>query len=259
MSHKYCVHFVLCAILGSASSGGFAQESSKEASIASLVRTLGYGGAIHNFKNFVLRGDQRYGNASRKLFARASELLAALDRDNSLTADQKRAVAAIRKVVERYQANLPNVEQLRGQGKTVEEIDERVSVDDSGAVESIVTLRRGHPWSKTEDLEFHLGYGSGIHNFKNFVLRADEEYRARTLLGLSKVLLIVARYRAAAGLAEEQISALDAIESVVRAYEEALPRVQQLIGQGKTALEIDTAVKVDDAPALQGLETLRKE
>ena len=119
-------------------------------------------------------------------------------------------------------------------------------------------MREGYEWSQIEDLDYHIGYGSGIHNFKNFVLRADEKYRARPLLGLGNVLLIVARYRDAQGLAEAQIKALDNIESVVRAYEEALPKVQQLIGEGKTAEEIDDVVKVDDAPALEALGVLQK-
>ena len=37
-----------------------------------------------------------------------------------------------------------------------------------------------------------------------------------------------------------------------------LPEVQQLIGEGKTAQEIDDVVKVDDVPALEGLELLQK-
>ncbi len=258
MNRKLCYCLAICAVVATWTTVSGADNDLRKLQTASLVRTLGYGGAIHNFKNYVLRGDKKYSDAATRMFARANQLLAELSKADGLTADQSEAVATIRETVKQYQAHLPTVERLHKQGKSVEAIDESVIVDDSAAIDAIATLREGHEWSKIEDLEFHIGYGSGIHNFKNFVLRADEKYRAQASLGLSKVLLIVARYRDSSGLTQAQIKALDAIESVVRSYEESLHKVRELIGEGKTAREIDALVKVDDGPALQGLATLRE-
>ncbi|MBC8871218.1 MAG: hypothetical protein H8E44_17465 [Planctomycetes bacterium] len=258
MRRDFPIWAVVCAAVLSVTSISAAQDNTKKASVASLVRTLGYGGAIHNFKNYVLRGDDKYRAASLTMFERANEILANLGKTPGLTANETVALTAITDIVNKYQAKLPTIEQLRKQSKSVEQIDAAVAVDDSSAIDAIATLRNGHRWSKIENLDFHIGYGSGIHNFKNFVLRADEEYRARAALGLSNVLLIVARYRASEGLTKTQAKALDDIESVVRAYEEALATVQELIGEGKTAQEIDAVVKVDDTPALNGLATLRE-
>ena len=258
MKRDFPIWAVVCAAVLSVTSISAAQSNAKKESVASLVRTLGYGGAIHNFKNYVLRGDDKYRAASLTMFERANEILTSLGKSQGLTADENAALVAITDVVTKYQAQLPTVEQLRKRGKSVEHIDAAVAVDDSSAIDAIATLREEHRWNRIEDLDFHIGYGSGIHNFKNFVLRADEEYRAKAVLGLSNVLLIVARYRASEGLTETQAKALDDIESVVRAYEEALVTVQELIGEGKTAQETDAVVKVDDAPALNGLATLRE-
>lgn len=235
-----------------------AQDNSQEASVSALVRTLGYGGAIHNFKNYVLRGDDKNREAAETMFRRAEEILAGLGKSSGVTAEEKAALGVISGVVRRYREKLPVAQQLSRQAKSVEQIDAAVAIDDSPAIDALATLRKGRQYSKIEDLDFHIGYGGGIHNFKNFVLRADEQYGARAASGLSNVLLVVARYRASEGLTQSQAKALDDIESVVRSYEEALAAVHKLIGQGLTAQEIDAAVKVDDTPALKGLATLRK-
>jgi methyl-accepting chemotaxis protein len=234
-----------------------AADTGKDA-VAGLVRALGYGGAIHNFKNYVLRGDEKYRAAAEKMFAQSETLLNQLSKTKGLTKEETAAAKTISEIVNAYQTHLPSIGKLHKQGKTVESIDEAVTVDDSPAIEAVTLLRVKHTWTKIEDLDFHIGYGTGIHNFKNFVLRADEKYRARATLGLSKVLLIVARFRSTDSLSDDQTKALDQIERVVRAYEVAIPKVQELVGEGKTAAEIDAAVKVDDAPGLAALSTLRK-
>jgi methyl-accepting chemotaxis protein len=232
-------------------------DDDNKAAVASLVRNLGYGGAIHNFKNFVIRGDEKYRKAADKTFAASGKLIAQLSKSKGISPEELGALATIGKLIAQYQGHLPKVATLHKQKKTVEAIDEAVAVDDGPAIEALSLLREQHEWNKVQNLEFHIGYGTGIHNFKNFVLRADEKYRARATLGLSKVLLIVARFRSDESVTESQTESLDQIEQVVRAYEEALPKVQSLVGEGKTAIEIDQAVKVDDGPALKGLAELR--
>lgn len=235
-----------------------AQADTKKSSIANVVRTLGYGGAIHNFKNFVLRGDSKYGDVSEQMFKDGSQQLVALANEQGLTASEKEAVSTIQAAVKAYQQHLPKVKKLHQQGMTVEQIDESVLVNDAPAIKALASLREGHEWRDIDDLDFYLGYGSGIHNFKNFVLRADEKYRAKASLGLSETLLVVSRFGGGDKLSADHRKALDDIEAVVRSYEDTLVQIQKLIGEGKTAIEIDDAVKIDDGPAFRGLMVLRK-
>jgi methyl-accepting chemotaxis protein len=231
------------------------QESGK--STASVIRKLGYGGAIHHYKNFVLRGEEKHRAVAKTLLSEAHKELDSLAKSQELSDEQKLAVSTIRKTVTLYELKLEQVALLHGKGQTVEQIDEAVAIEDKDAIRALDSLRAGIPANSLEELEYHMGYGSGIHSFKNFILRADESYRAKASLGVSQALLVLRRFRDSTDTSPEQAAALDQIEGVLRAYEDALPRVQELIGQGKTAIEIDAVVKVDDAPALRGLAALR--
>jgi hypothetical protein len=70
--------------------------------------------------------------------------------------------------------------------------------------------------------------------------------------------LVVSRYGGGDKPPADHRKALDDIEAVVRSYEDTLVQIQKLIGEGKTAIEIDDAVKIDDEPAFRGLMALRK-
>ncbi len=240
------------------SNTAFAQKDPQQEAILELVRTLGYGGAIHHFKNFLLRGTEEDQLAAEKLFQKAQELLARLRQAPDLTNDEKAAVAILAKALKQYQSHLPTVKKLHQAGKSPEEVDAAIAMDDTPGFEALLALRQGRTWSPIEELELHIGCEGGIGNFKNFVLRADEKYRARAALGLTQTLLVVSQARSLAEVTARQRKALDRIEGVVRAYEDALPQVQEFVGQGKTAQQIDRLIKVNDAPALEGLKMLRR-
>ena len=108
---------------------GMAQQEGKQAKVARMVTTLGYGGAIHNFKNYVLRGSQDHGAAATRMFKELKSTLETL-REGQLPAAEKAAVDALEKTVEAYQAKLSVVGKLHDQGKAVEQIDEAVKIDD---------------------------------------------------------------------------------------------------------------------------------
>ena len=104
-------------------------------------------------------------------------------------------------------------------------------------------------------LRRELGYGGIIHSFKNYVLRKDAGLKriADTKLGGARA--IIAQYRSlGVGAIEEK--ALTDIAGVLDAYAGALATAERLIGRGESPGAIDRAVKVDDGPALTGLNAL---
>ncbi len=107
-------------------------------------------------------------------------------------------------------------------------------------------------------LRASFGYGGGIHNFKNYVLRGEEKYADRTAQNHRTVKTLLQRYRDLPDLSEDERSALGKIERVFQAYYEKIPLIRRMHKEGTSAQAIDKVIKIDDSPALAGFETLEK-
>ncbi|MGC1511051.1 PAS domain S-box protein [Ketobacter nezhaii] len=107
--------------------------------ISHVIRELGYNGFIHNFKNYLLRGDEEYYQATAASFQRLDRLLkSGLNRDTDPVLQA--FFEQIQDTVYEYEANLELVRQYRSQGLGVSEIDKRVRVDDRAASEALSQL-----------------------------------------------------------------------------------------------------------------------
>lgn len=221
--------------------------------IAEIVRTMGYGGAIHNFKNYVLRGADKYNGRSVSGFGKVLSLVDNIRNKGGLNDKEKAALNGITKVATAYKDAVATVKNAHGAGKTVKEVDKSVKISDKPANEGIALLRGKFQWSKLEDLEYTLGYGKGIHLFKNYVIRGAAKYHDKTDNAYANALTIISDMRKEGANG----SALDGVETVVKAYKNALSSIQKMIAGGKTAEEIDKAVKISDKPATTGLAALR--
>ena len=109
--------------------------------ISQIHKSFGYGGFIHNFKNFVLRRDvSRIALIDRKL----AETYDAIERYESLAISQHKHsdIAQFRQVVDRYAEGYVRAKQLVMQGQSTELIDEQVRVDDGPALRALEALSR---------------------------------------------------------------------------------------------------------------------
>ncbi|MBF0454591.1 MAG: methyl-accepting chemotaxis protein [Magnetococcales bacterium] len=110
-----------------------------------LKAKFGYGGAIHNFKNLVLRGSDL---TQRKKYAkRANEqlaaVLAAADRYRSITSltrEEKEAIVVVRGVADEYFQNTKLVLVQFEQNLAIHEVDRVVKIDDSPALKAFDVL-----------------------------------------------------------------------------------------------------------------------
>ncbi|MCB2102292.1 MAG: HAMP domain-containing protein [Rhodobacterales bacterium] len=101
-----------------------------------------------------------------------------------------------------------------------------------------------------------LGYGGFIHNFKNYVLRADPKYVGRVEQNAKDVRAAVQRYRGTGPLSETESMALDRITEVVDAYSAALKVAQDAHAKGLPIAQVDRQVKIDDSPFVAALGAL---
>lgn len=106
-----------------------------------LSEAIGYGGMIHNFKNYVLRGDPALADAARADHDRAVALLGrieAVSRELAISLPLYR----LREVLEDYGENLELAVALTARGLAPSEIDAKVRIDDTGALSEIVAAEQ---------------------------------------------------------------------------------------------------------------------
>lgn len=141
-------------------------ESSKTA-LQNIKYQMGYGGLIHNFKNYVLRFNPRY---RMDAMANGAEILVYVDRLYSLTHEDdieiRKQLGVFRDVVQQYMNNLDVTASLIAQDKTMREIDAEVKIDDVGALSALqyVTLAVEEHY-KGHHEEFQRALKSLNHDF----------------------------------------------------------------------------------------------
>ena len=107
--------------------------------LGKLESSMGYGGAIHNFKNYVLRGKEKYLSRFREKSAAVIDAIEAY-RSLGVSPQERDALAAIESVVRKYRAQGDIIQRLSNEGKTSDQIDKVVKIDDSPALGGISTL-----------------------------------------------------------------------------------------------------------------------
>jgi len=244
-------------------------RSAKGAALNALRKEIGYGGMIHQFKNFVLRHDvDRVGIVNAKLGGAASAI--ARYRALGLNEEERGAISDIQNMLAAYTQALSRATNLVSQGKSQTEIDALVRVNDTAAIQGLDVLdaevtkvtganaERPNKSQAIASLRKAMGYGGMIHNFKNMVLRPGDETRDTTNQDIAAALGAIRLY-SERSLTVSERKALNNISGVINAYKMALDTVDQFAKQGKSPAALDLAVKIDDVPALEGLDTLTRE
>lgn len=224
-----------------------AGHTSKQESVANLVHHMGYGAATHDFKNLVLRGRTKYSKKANAHYKHITAAIADL-RQLDLSADEQAAVDGIESVMGNYQSALKTIDGMITDGKTAKEIDAAVKINDGPAVTGLKTLGAG-TGSDLAKIEYALGYGNAIHNFKNCVIRTNSGKCDRAKKSLDEAMSVLNGMNG---------SDVDGVKATVSAYIEAIPQITKMINEGKSAEEIDGTVKISDGPAKKGLAALKK-
>jgi len=105
-----------------------------------LYEAIGYGGAIHQFKNYVLRGDQKYYDRFDAYYELAIEIIQKLNQLENITKTDKEDLATIKSVFDQYRTALDTAKLLIKQNKTSLDIDSVVKISDSPAIEALHNL-----------------------------------------------------------------------------------------------------------------------
>jgi methyl-accepting chemotaxis protein len=235
-----------------------AENHQQSVLIRDIIGAAGFGGMIHDFKNLVLRGGNERAtnlqNTTGSILTRL-EVLSALYPDEASQA----AIKGIRDTVTAYEANMKKVTIGHQLGSLPEVIDSRVTIDDSPALEGFAHFMAAEPeFAKANILNRirqELGFGGMIHQFKNLVIRKEIERARKVIVKAEGAKSQIARYRTFQ-LSNAEAKALDDIEAMIEAYLAATQKTLELIDSGASANEIDDVVRISDAVALAGIQTL---
>ncbi len=105
----------------------------------SLLSLFGYGHTIHNFKNLVLRGTEKYATRVEKdaePFRQSVQRMRALN----LSADEQEALAALEKTYLEYENAVQVAQKMHNNGEGVIAIDKAVKINDGPAIKGFNDL-----------------------------------------------------------------------------------------------------------------------
>ncbi len=114
--------------------------------IFKLYEAIGYGGAIHQFKNYVLRGKDKYYNGFINRYATILLDINKLKKIKKMSAADMNALHIIKQVFAQYRKALDTVKTLYAQGENALTIDSTVKISDKPAIDAL------HELAKTSSL-----------------------------------------------------------------------------------------------------------
>ncbi|MCO4758585.1 MAG: GGDEF domain-containing protein [Oceanospirillaceae bacterium] len=125
------------------------ETTQRTEALARIHRAAGYGGFIHNFKNYVLRQDPAY---LKRLENDTAEIFSALDayRRLTLSDEELAALAAIHKTFNAYLDAVTLAETSVRNQLTSTVLDRRVLISDNAAIDALTVLKSAHEQYKRE-------------------------------------------------------------------------------------------------------------
>ena len=101
-----------------------------------------------------------------------------------------------------------------------------------------------------------VGFGGAIHNFKNYLLRRNVLTQSKAYDGFEAAQQAIIEYRTLP-LNNAEAQALDNMDAVFTRYVSNLSKISDMAAENANSTDIDTVVKIDDSPAVEGFVVLQ--
>jgi len=259
----------------------FDQNRSEKGRVLNALRKqIGFGGMIHNYKNYILRKNED--NKEKVLFSLGgAKAKLAEYKTLPLNKDELAAIGNVYNTLSAYESALATISKKNAEGLAAKEIDKLVIIDDRLAFSGMETLEKniklhtafidlkhgdeqlGHSLENSKvhliaEIREKLGYGGMIHFYKNYILRHDIKYKNQAAINLALAIRYVDIY---SGLELNEIEkhAINALKLYLGFYKKRLNELEKLVTHGLSPRQIDKKVKVDDRPILNALISLEKQ
>jgi HD-GYP domain-containing protein (c-di-GMP phosphodiesterase class II) len=116
-------------------------KTEKNAVLSEIKELIGYGGLIHNFKNYVLRGEDKYAQNFKKQYLELTIIINKYKVFKGISTEEVSQLEAIEKVFSRYLKGIEIAIDAYEKGNTVLAIDKLVRVDGYSAIDAFNNLK----------------------------------------------------------------------------------------------------------------------
>jgi methyl-accepting chemotaxis protein len=110
--------------------------------IAEVNKLMGYGGLIHNFKNFVIRGTAKHQKKVEVQYARIMKLFETYESLEGISKEEQKYLSDVKFVVQKYYKGLESVE-YSVDPEDVRAVDKVVKISDGPAIRGLDILSKG--------------------------------------------------------------------------------------------------------------------
>ena len=108
--------------------------------ISELTTYIGYGGLIHQFKNYILRGNERYVDSFNRQYQSAADILARYSKLSDVSDSTLKNIEIIQNTIDDYKEKLAAVIDFKRRGRSIQETDSIVRINDAPAIEALNKL-----------------------------------------------------------------------------------------------------------------------
>ena len=110
-----------------------------------LLKTIGYTGFIHHYKNYLLRGQMAYYQSAKQDLKLVHAALNQLSNTPHLSPKQKHNIQTLQTTLKAYENNLEMIKLTFAQGMNTQQIDKKVHIDDHPVQQAINQLQHFTP------------------------------------------------------------------------------------------------------------------
>ena len=160
-------------------------KNNKDSLLTQIKELAGYGGLIHNFKNYVLRGDRAYYKKFEQQHVSIIRKLKAYKRIKGVTRVEKKLIKKIQRVFDSYLLMASEIQALRDGEQSIEQIDKYVQIDDKRALNSLNELSKniyGADLKKWDEVSLKR-----IEKLRNLELQIVDKLKDRITVKISKI------------------------------------------------------------------------
>jgi methyl-accepting chemotaxis protein len=108
--------------------------------VSELKSQAGYGGAIHNFKNLVLRGSEKYANKFYKNYDKINNIINQYKELDDITDQEAADLDEFLSVITQYKEMVPIILSKYNSATDIRELDKIVKINDTPAVNALQNL-----------------------------------------------------------------------------------------------------------------------